>query len=181
MPLIKRYPNRKLYDTEAKQYITLDGIADQIRQGEEVSVIDHATGEDLTTLTLTQIIVEQEKKQSGLLPRSVLAGLIQAGGEGLNAIQRTLATPLNLLSQFDEEMRRRIQDLVKRGELSEREGQNLVEKLISQNPFTGKGQAPMDAEIERILSQHDLPTNLDLQKLQVQLDELSTKLEDLTL
>jgi len=181
MPLIKRYPNRKLYDTEAKQYITLDGIADQIRQGEEVSVIDHATGEDLTTLTLTQIIVEQEKKQSGLLPRSVLAGLIQAGGVGVNAIQRTLSTPLNLLSQFDEEMRRRIQDLVKRGELSEREGQNLVEKLISQNPLTGRGQAAVDAEIERILSTHDLPSNQDVRKLQVQLDELSAKLEDLTL
>ncbi|MGD8735253.1 MAG: polyhydroxyalkanoate synthesis regulator DNA-binding domain-containing protein, partial [Anaerolineae bacterium] len=55
MTRIKRYPNRKLYDTEAKQYITLEGIAALIRQGNEVQVIDHATGEDLTALTLTQI------------------------------------------------------------------------------------------------------------------------------
>ena len=61
MPIIKRYPNRKLYDTAAKQYVSLDGIAAMIRRGDEVQVVDHATGEDLTTLTLTQIIVEQEK------------------------------------------------------------------------------------------------------------------------
>ena len=67
MPIIKRYPNRKLYDTEAKKYITLDGIAELIRQGEEVVVIDHTTNEDLTAVTLTQIIFEQEKKSSGFL------------------------------------------------------------------------------------------------------------------
>jgi polyhydroxyalkanoate synthesis repressor PhaR len=57
MPLIKRYPNRKLYDTEAKSYITLEGVAALIRNGEDVQVIDHESGEDLTTLTLTQIIL----------------------------------------------------------------------------------------------------------------------------
>ncbi|MCK5314811.1 MAG: polyhydroxyalkanoate synthesis regulator DNA-binding domain-containing protein, partial [Anaerolineales bacterium] len=71
---IKRYPNRKLYDTEAKQYITLDEIADLIRQGQEIRVTDNVTGEDLTAVTLSQIIFEQEKKQSGFLPRSVLTG-----------------------------------------------------------------------------------------------------------
>ena len=62
--IIKRYPNRKLYDTEAKQYITLEGIASVIRSGQEVQVIDHVTWEDLTALTLSQIILEQEKRQS---------------------------------------------------------------------------------------------------------------------
>ena len=45
MPIVKRYPNRKLYDTEAKQYVTLEGIAELIRQGQEVHVVDNATGE----------------------------------------------------------------------------------------------------------------------------------------
>ncbi|MGD8806379.1 MAG: polyhydroxyalkanoate synthesis regulator DNA-binding domain-containing protein, partial [Chloroflexota bacterium] len=61
MILIKRYPNRKLYNTEAKQYVTLEGIAELIRQGQEVQITDHQTGEDLTAVTLTQIIFEQEK------------------------------------------------------------------------------------------------------------------------
>ena len=63
MIVIKRYPNRKLYNTEAKQYVTLDGIAQLIREREEIQILDHATGEDLTAVTLTQIIVEQEKKE----------------------------------------------------------------------------------------------------------------------
>jgi len=180
MPLIKRYPNRKLYDTEAKQYITLEGIAVLIRQGEEVTVIDHATGEDLTTLTLTQIIVEQEKKQSGVLSRSVLAGLIQAGGDRLSALQRTLASPFNSLMQFDEEMRRRIQVLVRRGDLSEGEGQNLLEKLLNQTLFAGRNQQVSDADIERVLILHQVPTRQDLQQLHTQLEQLSAKLDELS-
>jgi polyhydroxyalkanoate synthesis repressor PhaR len=90
MRLIKRYPNRKLYDTHAKQYITLDRIADLIRDGQELQVIDHASGEDITALTLSQIIFEQEKQQSGFLPHTLLANLIRVGGDQLNAFQRTL-------------------------------------------------------------------------------------------
>lgn len=62
MPTIKRYPNRKLYDTEAKRYVTLEQITQQIQQGHEVQVIDYETGEDLTNVTFSQIIFEQEKR-----------------------------------------------------------------------------------------------------------------------
>ncbi|MGD8598405.1 MAG: polyhydroxyalkanoate synthesis regulator DNA-binding domain-containing protein, partial [Anaerolineae bacterium] len=111
MTRIKRYPNRKLYDTEAKQYITLEGIAALIRQGNEVQVIDHATGEDLTALTLTQIIFEQEKKRRGFLPQSVLTSLVQAGGDRMSTLRQALATPLNLARQVDEEIEQRLQTL----------------------------------------------------------------------
>lgn len=79
MPVIKRYPNRKLYDTDAKRYITLNEIAALIRAGEEVVVTDHATDEDMTAVILTQIIFEQEKLQKGFLPKSVLTNLVRAG------------------------------------------------------------------------------------------------------
>lgn len=179
MTLIKRYPNRKLYDTEAKQYITLEGIANLIRQGQDISVIDHATGEDLTTLTLTQIIVEQEKRQGGLFPRSVLAGLIQAGEDRLEAIQRLFAAPINSLLQFDEEIKRRIQDLVKRGELSEREGQNLIDQLLNQT-ILHPGQGVPTVDLEHILAKFQVPTQDDLKKLNQQIDELAAKINDMT-
>jgi len=111
MAVIKRYPNRKLYHTEARQYITLEGIAGLIRQGQEVEVVDHATGEDLTAVVLTQIIAEQEKKRSGFLPQAVLTGLIRSGGETLATLQRGLAASLELLHQADEEIEGRIQAL----------------------------------------------------------------------
>jgi polyhydroxyalkanoate synthesis regulator protein len=65
MIIIKRYPNRKLYNTEAKQYITLEGVADLIRQGAEIQVVDHASGEDLTAVTLTQIILSRKRSKAG--------------------------------------------------------------------------------------------------------------------
>ena len=71
MPLIKRYANRKLYDTESKRYITLDGIAEMIRQQQDVKVVDHETGEDITALTQAQIIFEQERKLRSGIPRTV--------------------------------------------------------------------------------------------------------------
>lgn len=81
MPVIKRYANRKLYDTEASQYITLDHIARMIRQDENVQVIDNGTSEDVTAQTLAQLIFELEKKHKGFLPRDLLANLIQIGGD----------------------------------------------------------------------------------------------------
>lgn len=81
MILIKRYPNRKLYNTHTRGYVRLESVAELIRQGYEVQVIDHASGEDLTAVILSQIILDQEKKQAGSTPREVLAGLVQAGGK----------------------------------------------------------------------------------------------------
>ena len=65
---IKRYSNRKLYNTAVKKYITLDELANFIRDGEEIVVIDNDSGEDITSITLTQIILEFEKKHPNRLP-----------------------------------------------------------------------------------------------------------------
>ena len=59
--VIKRYSNRKLYDTQESRYVTLEEIEEMIRAGKEISVVDAASGEDLTSVTLTQIILENER------------------------------------------------------------------------------------------------------------------------
>ena len=131
MALIKRYPNRKLYNTATKQYITLDGLADLIREGDEIQVIDHTSGEDLTSVTLTQVILDQEKKQSGLWSSFPLADLIRSGGDHLNALQRGLFSH-SFWRQIDEEIRQRVQSLVRLGDLTYAEGEVLFEKLVAQ-------------------------------------------------
>jgi polyhydroxyalkanoate synthesis repressor PhaR len=178
MPVIKRYPNRKLYDTEAKQYITLEEIAGLIRRGGEVRVVDNATGEDLTALTLTQVILELEKKQSGSFPHSILTGLIQAGGDRLNALQRSLSSSISFWHQMDEEIKRRIQILISQGELTEGEGRNLVEKLIGQGEQS-ISETRLQEDLERIMAQRQIPSYQDLQDLLNQLDSLDSKLEEL--
>jgi polyhydroxyalkanoate synthesis repressor PhaR len=76
--VIKKYPNRRLYDTSSSHYINLEDIAAMVRNGKELQVLDADTGEDLTRVTLTQIIVEDAKGQPTGLPLELLRQLIVA-------------------------------------------------------------------------------------------------------
>jgi polyhydroxyalkanoate synthesis repressor PhaR len=79
--VIKKYGNRRLYNTAASRYVNLDDIAALVRQGKEVKVLDAKTGQDLTRLTLTQIITEDAKDQPGGLPLELLRQLIVASDQ----------------------------------------------------------------------------------------------------
>ena len=93
---IKRYPNRKLYNTVTKRYITLDEIGELIRDGVEVAVSDTAAGEDITTFILTQVIMGQERKGERGLSRGLLFELIRASHETKEGIVERLLTLPNL-------------------------------------------------------------------------------------
>ena len=174
MPVIKRYPNRKLYDTVAKRYVTLEEIASLIRQGQEVSVIDHASGEDLTAVTLSQVILEQERKQEGFLPRAVLAGLVRAGGDTVATLRRALATPLNLARQVDEEIVRRLSVLVREGELAAEEEGHWRDKLLGYSlPPAGS------EELEQLLESRGMATRDDIEQVLHELDRLAAQIDDL--
>jgi len=181
MPLIKRYPNRKLYDTEAKRYITLDGIAELIREGQEIQVIDHANDEDLTAVTLTQIIFEQEKRQGGFLPKSVLTSLVRAGGDTLSSIKSTLTSPLELLKQVDNEIESRLDELVERGELALEEAVHLRDKLMTgtTSSDTKSTGIPGQQHLERILSKRGVPSRDEVAQLSNQIEQLSQKIDAL--
>ncbi len=79
--IIKRYANRKLYDTEKKGYISLEGISLLIREGIEIKVIDNKTGKDITNYVLSQIIVEESKSGTNLLSTENLSDLIRRGSD----------------------------------------------------------------------------------------------------
>jgi polyhydroxyalkanoate synthesis repressor PhaR len=179
MPVIKRYPNRKLYDTEAKRYITLNEIASLIRSGEEVLVTDHSTDEDLTAVVLTQIIFEQEKQQKGFLPKSVLTNLVRAGGDTLGTLRRGLTLPLDLWRHVDEEIDRRVQYLINKGDLAREEGLRLRDKLLS--PALGMEDSVTEdqADLEQLLTAHGVPTREELERLHCQIELLSDKLESM--
>jgi polyhydroxyalkanoate synthesis repressor PhaR len=78
--VIKRYQNRKLYDTHQSCYVTLDEIAEMIMRGEEVAVVDNRSKKDITSSTLTQIIFEKQKRSKVAIPVSTLRDIIQMGG-----------------------------------------------------------------------------------------------------
>ena len=80
--LVKKYGNRRLYDTDQSRYITLEQLAESVRQGKDVRVVDARTGDDLTTATLAQIIVEG-RGAGRLLPQALLVQLIRMGDDAL--------------------------------------------------------------------------------------------------
>jgi polyhydroxyalkanoate synthesis repressor PhaR len=147
MPVIKRYANRKLYDTEAKRYVTLEDLAEFVRQGEDVRVVDHATGEDLTSQTLLQVVFEEEKKIGGLLPQVFLTRLIRAGGSTVSALRSRLVA-LDPFQTVDEEIRRRILSLVEQGRIGEDEGQRMQALLVYHAAPSGAVNIPVQNDEE---------------------------------
>ncbi|MGH7390285.1 MAG: polyhydroxyalkanoate synthesis regulator DNA-binding domain-containing protein [Candidatus Rokuibacteriota bacterium] len=104
--VIKRYSNRKLYDTQESRYVTLEEIEEMIRAGKEISVVDAATGEDLTSVTLTQIILENERNHRSALPAAFLHQLIKYGETWQDFVQRSMKSSLEGLVSNQREMER---------------------------------------------------------------------------
>lgn len=188
MPLIKRYPNRKLYDTEARQYITLDEIAELVRRGEDVQVLEHASGADLTALTLSQIVFELQKKQPSFLPHNLLAALIHGGTQRLSSVLSALGLDAPMLGELvDAEIQHRVEELVARGELDVEQGSLWLEKLAQTSLDETEPELHQRAaqlitpeRIEEILRHLPIPTQKDLHTLQEQLEQLEAALDQIS-
>ncbi len=108
--VVKKYANRRLYNTESSSYITLDNLAEMVRQGRDFVVYDAKTGEDITRGVLTQIIVEQEAKGRALLPTAFLRQLIGFYGDQMQSmVPRFLEQAMGALAQQQEQMRSAMQ------------------------------------------------------------------------
>jgi polyhydroxyalkanoate synthesis repressor PhaR len=109
--LVKRYSNRKLYDTSDSRYVTLDEIARWVKAGEEVKIVENDSGEDLTAVTFAQIILEEERKKTGLLSLRVLRDLIQHGEQAWQGITATVDRGMEAIRTAPERAGRRVQEL----------------------------------------------------------------------
>ena len=104
--VVKKYANRRLYNTESSSYITLDNLAQMIRAGRDFVVYDAKSGEDITRSVLTQIIVEEESKGRALLPTGFLRQLIGFYGDSLQTlVPRYLEQAMSLFARQQEQMR----------------------------------------------------------------------------
>lgn len=99
--LIKKYANRKLYDTRTSRYITLEGIAQLVRDGHEIQVVDRDDGRDLTQLTLSQIVLEEEKRGPARLVDAGGQMLHDRGEALLDYVRKTLNVPADLRSEVE--------------------------------------------------------------------------------
>ncbi len=110
--LIKRYGNRKLYDTQESRYVTLEGIAGFVKLGEEVQVVDNDSGEDLTAVTFAQIILEEERRKQGFLPLPILRKIIQQGEATIQDITARVDRGISAINSIGESAGKRMQEIV---------------------------------------------------------------------
>lgn len=132
--IIKRYQNRKLYDTDASCYVTLDEIAEMIQQGEEVTVVDNRNQKDITASTLTQIIFEKQKRSETPVPLPTLRHIIQTGDGSFSGFLAKAGdgNQLDIIGALEKQVR----ELSSKLELLERKGQLAPSKepsAISKN------------------------------------------------
>jgi polyhydroxyalkanoate synthesis repressor PhaR len=178
--IIKRYRNRKLYNTQSKHYVTLDELADLIKQQEDIQVIENDTGNDITATTLSQIIFATEKNQEGELPVNLLFSLIQSGGKRIEEIRQNIFHSLNFAHHFDHELSRRIEMLIENGEFTQSEGNQLLEKLLALSPKT-EIIFNIEDRIVDFLKESQIPTHDDVQDLMKKIDTLTQKVESIDL
>jgi polyhydroxyalkanoate synthesis repressor PhaR len=180
--VIKKYANRRLYNTATSSYVTLDDLSRMVKQGNEFVVYDAKTGEDITRGVLTQIIVEEEQKGQNLLPISFLRQLISLYGDSMQwLVPRYLEHAMTTFARNQEQMRKSLQDafggLFPFGPLEEMGKQNLAlfeQTMKMFSPFPAAGEKPRGERAEEGQAEgslDDLRQRINV--LQQQIDQLS--------
>jgi polyhydroxyalkanoate synthesis repressor PhaR len=171
MQVIKKYANRKLYHTNRKQYITLEGVAQLVSEGQRVCVLDNETGEDISATILVQAILQTRHQREGGIPLSMLLGLVQASGDALAGLRRSLLDMLGGQDYVDVEIQRRLSLLTEEGTFSPEEAARLHSLLLRQD-LAGP---PNDIDS----SEGILPGRADIARLHTQIDALAAAVEQL--
>jgi polyhydroxyalkanoate synthesis repressor PhaR len=169
--LVKRYANRKLYNTQTSRYITLKGIAELIEAGEEVTVIDNETGEDITSIALSQILVDSERSNR-TVSRTLLSDLIQRGGD---ALYGALRRGVDDASEGIDEVRRNVRRMVKP---HDKEGAKLSDWIAFSTPDFDH---MVQNAVERVFKLLDLPRRSDIEALNRNLQRVADAVEKLHL
>jgi polyhydroxyalkanoate synthesis repressor PhaR len=185
---VKRYANRKLYDTTSSRYVSLEDVASFVRQGDEVEVMDNESGEDLTAVTLAQIILEDERKKRSPLSLSVLEDLVRNGGDALaNATRQGIEaigeireraekrvsslvpdapSPSELIDEVLENSRRRIEDLQRRVDEGLKESVNRLRAIPGIGPEVDRiesGLKDLELRVRSLLDRTEAPAEAEIE------------------
>lgn len=149
--IIRRYSNRKIYDVAASRFITLKDIAVIVEEGHEISVKDNETGEDITELTLVQVLLERAKakKELAAIPM-LLHQLVRAGQTVVgDFIRNSVLVSIKTLAMTEEDVAELVQTLALRGHLRKEEATELNEMLLK---ATKQQQALLDERIKCVVT-----------------------------
>ena len=166
---IKKYANRRLYDTESSAYITLDRLAAMVREGREFEVVDAKTGEDITRQVLTQIIVDEEARGATMLPISFLKQLIGLYG---NSMQTFVPQYLEAAMDAFQRNQSTVRDTFGANMFADLAKRNLAMFEDASRAFSGKPKAEGNPAATT--------TDSDVEQLKAELAALQAKVEKLS-
>ncbi|MEG1452110.1 polyhydroxyalkanoate synthesis repressor PhaR [Brevundimonas sp.] len=185
--VIKKYANRRLYNTATSSYVTLDDLAQMVRQGIEFTVHDAKSNDDLTRQILTQIIFEQENRGEALLPVQFLRQLIGYYGDNMQAVLPSyLEMSLDRFTRQQDELRQQFNKA-----FSQSPGGNLMEDAVRQNmaifertmrmfPGFGYNAASTEAPAPAASDSSPESKNDDLNEMRRQMDAMREQLDRLS-
>ena len=162
---IKKYANRRLYDTESSAYITLDRLAQMVREDREFEVVDAKTGEDITRQVLTQIIVDEESRGSTMLPLNFLKQLIGLYG---NSMQNFVPQYLEAAMDSFQQNQKAVRDAFGGNVFADIAKRNMAMFEDAAQAFTGKGKPQAKS------------SDSDVEQLKAELDALRAKVDKLS-
>ena len=170
---IKRYANRKLYDLEESRYITLEEIARIIKDGGHIRVTDNTTNADLTSLTLAQIIYEEEKKMKRVVPLAALRQVIQSSGD---FFQKRVTEPI---TTFKEEAEKTVSRLIRRERDGIEEMLNVVHEWVETTQTAVDDiQKRLDERVRLVVNAlpHFRQSEAEISELKARIEALEAKL-----
>ena len=165
---IKKYANRRLYDTESSTYITLDRLAQMVREGREFEVVDAKSGEDITRQVLTQIIVDEESRGSTMLPLNFLKQLIGLYG---NSMQTFVPQYLEAAMEAFQRNQSAARDAFGGNVFADIAKRNMAMFDEASRAFSTKKSEPKSSES---------PKDKDVEQLKAELDALRAKVDKLS-
>jgi polyhydroxyalkanoate synthesis repressor PhaR len=185
--IIKKYANRRLYNTDTSTYVTLEDLAEMVRSERDFVVFDAKTGEDLTHAVLTQIIVEQESRGTNLLPIGFLRQLIRFYGDSMQRLVPSyLEFSLDSLTRQQEDYRQKfattfgtaafeaMQEQVRKNFITFEKALGLFSPFASSEASDGKSSAPSSSQGKQ--SDDEIATlKAELSAMQRRLEQLSKR------
>jgi len=176
--IIKRYTNRKLYDTVESRYVTLDEIAEMVKAGVEVKIIDNRSKEDLTSVTLAQIIFEEEKKTSKMSLRTLKALIRQGGERAAQIVEETQAELRGRVEAVRQAAEQGVQTLLKTGLQTSDRAKELV---AASQEAVSQFQRRVDERVRTALESMSNASEMrrELSRLSDRIAELEKKVDEL--
>ncbi|MBF0302850.1 MAG: hypothetical protein HQK73_07405 [Desulfamplus sp.] len=181
MHLIKKYANRKLYDTNEKKYVTMKHISEMIKSGKDVSIIDNETNEDLTSSIVSSLMGKDSGETGESLSSSLLIQLFRKGSGALtDYAKKYLSIWQNAFTLAEDELDNMLKSLVKNNEISRTEGSRLKHEIISFTSSLKNWISEMvDKRINEVLSVMNLATRDQFANLTERINYLENKIKEL--